>query len=123
MRRVISTGCWVDQRIEADRLYADLADLLRQQPKVTDGLVDEKDLYDAVLLAEDPRAKLSPSLLDEVLDPWLAAEDVPDAIDDLDVDWEDFQKDYPWVGGTGEEWLTRLSRALTHMLDTADEQH
>ncbi|MBB4961268.1 hypothetical protein [Micromonospora polyrhachis] len=120
---MISTGCWVDQRIEADRLYADLADLLRQQPKVTDGLVDEKDLYDAVLLAEDPRAKLSPSLLDEVLDPWLAAEDVPDAIDDLDVDWEDFQKDYPWVGGTGEEWLTRLSRALTHMLDTADEQH
>ncbi|MGW0432580.1 nucleotidyl transferase AbiEii/AbiGii toxin family protein [Micromonospora sp. NPDC003197] len=87
----------------------------------TDGSFNEKDLYDAALLAEDPRTKLPPSLLDEVLDPWLEAEDVPDTIDDLEVDWEDFQKDYPWVGGTGEEWRTRLSRALTPMFETADE--
>ncbi|GAB3150915.1 hypothetical protein GCM10027290_39210 [Micromonospora sonneratiae] len=88
----------------------------------TEGFVYEKDLYDAVLLAEDSRTKLSPVLLDEVLDPWLESETVPDEINELDVDWEDFQKDYPWVGGTAEEWLTRLSRALTRMFDTADKQ-
>ncbi|MEU6216283.1 nucleotidyl transferase AbiEii/AbiGii toxin family protein [Streptomyces sp. NPDC047022] len=75
-----------------------------------------KDLYDAVLLAEDDRTRLSPRLLREVLRGSLAGA-APDGFS-LDpgtfdeADWTAFRTDHPLVRGTAQGWLDRLTTAL-----------
>lgn len=82
-----------------------------------------KDLYDAVLLAES--FHLPFDLSRQVLEgdpewqnrkywssnfswrsgfPWLMATE--------DIEWDLFQREYPWVEGTAIDWLTRLQIAL-----------
>ncbi|MER5177560.1 nucleotidyl transferase AbiEii/AbiGii toxin family protein [Streptomyces sp. NPDC002896] len=75
-----------------------------------------KDLYDAVLLAEDDHTKLSPRLLRKVL----RHPAVHTGPDDLrldtvqfeETDWAAFRADHPGVQGSAEDWLQRLSMAL-----------
>ncbi|MFF9403415.1 nucleotidyl transferase AbiEii/AbiGii toxin family protein [Streptomyces sp. NPDC014744] len=78
-----------------------------------------KDLYDAVLLAEDRRTRLSTRLLEDVLSGGYGHTDPkgfdPDRVHQWPVAWARFQAEYPWVQGSGEEWLSRLARALTSM--------
>jgi len=75
-----------------------------------------KDLYDAVLLAE--RTALQTSLLKTVLrdadnwNPKWISEWSPFDASDGPVDWENFQKECPWVEGTGVEWVARLHKAI-----------
>lgn len=89
----------------------------------TDCCPQGKDLYDATLLAE--QTHLPFDLLRQVLlsspnwqfdfkrtrnfrwqsgFPWMMYQE--------DVDWENFQREYPWVEGTAADWVTRLSQAL-----------
>ena len=78
-----------------------------------------KDLYDAVLLAEDARTRLSPRLLRRVLrgsspgtapDVLGAAPVPPDA-----AEWAAFQADHPAARGTAQDWVRRLATALAPM--------
>jgi hypothetical protein len=74
-----------------------------------------KDLYDAVLLAErfflpTPVLEQTFRLGRENLPPGTAAEFV-DQIGSM-VDWENFQAEYPRIGGDEAEWLARLALAL-----------
>ncbi|WP_407918217.1 nucleotidyl transferase AbiEii/AbiGii toxin family protein [Kitasatospora sp. NE20-6] len=91
-------------------LYADAADGGRHQCK---------DLYDAVLLAEDNRTRLSPQLLRKVVRDSLKGA-VPDgfSLDSVqfdEADWVTFQADHPDVQGTAQSWLRRLTVALAVM--------
>ncbi|MER6610532.1 nucleotidyl transferase AbiEii/AbiGii toxin family protein [Streptomyces sp. NPDC000927] len=78
-----------------------------------------KDLYDAVLLAEDRRTRLSTRLLEDVLSDGYGHTGPkgfdPDRVHQWPVAWGRFQAEYPWVQGSAEEWLSRLSGALTSM--------
>jgi hypothetical protein len=78
-----------------------------------------KDLYDAVLLAEDDQTRLSPRLLQEILSSGDVHADTkgfdPNRVHEWTVAWEQFQAEYPWVQGGVGEWLNRLSRALDSM--------
>jgi len=79
----------------------------------TDDYAQGKDLYDATLLAEHTR--LRASLLNQVLQAYqLEPKTVSSAEFALrwDVDWENFQLEYPWVEGDAEQWKERLARAL-----------
>lgn len=78
----------------------------------TDMYAQGKDLYDAVLLAEQCRLPLG--LLQAVFEQSGArfVELTADFPAQLVVDWESFQLEYPDVGGTQEEWNARLVRAL-----------
>ncbi|SCF91023.1 Nucleotidyl transferase AbiEii toxin, Type IV TA system [Streptomyces sp. Ncost-T10-10d] len=82
-----------------------------------------KDLYDAVLLAEDRRTSLSRSLLEDVLSGGYGHTDAngfdPDLVHQWPMAWGKFQTEYPWVQGSAAEWLSRLSAALTSMFATA----
>jgi hypothetical protein len=73
-----------------------------------------KDLYDAVLLAE--RVTLPGELLHQVLLDALGERDTAqfgaETIRSLDVDWAEFQAEYPQVTGDVRAWLERLTRAL-----------
>ncbi|MEU8247921.1 nucleotidyl transferase AbiEii/AbiGii toxin family protein [Nonomuraea sp. NPDC048916] len=73
-----------------------------------------KDLYDAVLLAE--RCTLPRELLRQVLAVELgtrgAAAFDADAVMSFEIDWEEFEAEYPQVKGSPREWLERLARAL-----------
>ncbi|MFF3594153.1 nucleotidyl transferase AbiEii/AbiGii toxin family protein [Kitasatospora indigofera] len=74
-----------------------------------------KDLYDAVLLAEDGRTALSPRLLRTVLGPTPARAPGGFRPQDLRVreaDWAAFRADHPGVRGPAEQWLARLGTAL-----------
>jgi hypothetical protein len=79
-----------------------------------------KDLYDAVLLAEDRRTSLSTDLLEDVLSGGYGHTGAkgfhPDQVHQWSVAWEEFQAEYPWVQGSAKQWLSRLSGALTSML-------
>lgn len=80
---------------------------------MTDQHPQGKDLYDAVLLAE--RTRLSRSLLCRMLrdTDWRIEENLqPDFSSRLNIDWENFQKEYPWIDGTEQEWKDRLTAAL-----------
>ena len=76
-----------------------------------------KDLYDAVLLAEDDsldRLELRKTLL-EVFEH--LGDDRTDAMNDLDEidaepDWSELQRVHPNIRGTADEWLRRLIAAL-----------
>ncbi len=72
-----------------------------------------KDLYDATLLAEQFR--LPRELLIRVLEPTsrgLHERFGLQSIRGWDVDWENFQREYPSVPGTAADWQARLIRAL-----------
>ncbi len=80
------------------------------------GDIQAKDLYDAVLLAEDPQTRPSNSFLQEVLDSE-ARECEWDGFGFYDgyfvqVDWDEFLDHHPWVNGSLDEWSQRLRRAL-----------
>ncbi|MDF6045974.1 nucleotidyl transferase AbiEii/AbiGii toxin family protein [Streptomyces sp. JH14] len=70
-----------------------------------------KDLYDAVLLAELPRTRLTPQLLHTVLGPH-ASGFSPEAVLDWLVNWSAFHADHPWVDAGPDALRTRLARAL-----------
>jgi hypothetical protein len=86
----------------------------------TDMYPQGKDLYDAVLLAE--HTNLRREVLTETFNaarqqlviypgtPFL----------DIRVDWENFQRECPWVTGTEDEWRNRLDRALEREGPPAD---
>ncbi|WP_327356193.1 nucleotidyl transferase AbiEii/AbiGii toxin family protein [Streptomyces sp. NBC_01304] len=84
---------------------------------VSDAYPQGKDLYDAVLLAE--RYPLRYALLDEVFRlaeaepyPYHAVESAHiERIQD-DVEWEDFLKEYPQIGGHDFAHVDRLKAAL-----------
>lgn len=84
---------------------------------ITDMHPQGKDLYDAVLLAED--AELEYRLLRDALvhaDPYwgrrpFRLENLAD-LEDIRAGWQHFQSEYPSVDGAGEDWLLRLCAAL-----------
>lgn len=77
----------------------------------TDVYPQGKDLYDAVLLAE--HTVLSLDMLQQVLaanEEWISRRQVfgmPNILD-WQIDWENFQREYPWVQGDLESWRQRL---------------
>ncbi|MFC4117388.1 nucleotidyl transferase AbiEii/AbiGii toxin family protein [Nonomuraea zeae] len=77
--------------------------------------VQGKDLYDAVLLAERITLpdELFRGVLQEALGERAAAEFDLDTIRNWDVDWEEFQVEYPQVQGQAHVWKRRLAHALT----------
>ncbi|MFI0449796.1 nucleotidyl transferase AbiEii/AbiGii toxin family protein [Actinomadura sp. 6N118] len=88
-----------------------------------------KDLYDAWLLAQDTR--LGYRLLVEAMvagDP-ARVRHLPTLADvgRLEVDWEEFQKEYPGLPGTGEDYHYRLTSALiptfTSESDLPDQEY
>lgn len=80
----------------------------------TDMYQQGKDLYDAVLLAEN--TYLSLDLLKLVLQSgdWQprGEEFTVNFHLELELDWENFKLEYPWIDGGAEEWQARLSAAL-----------
>ena len=79
----------------------------------TDSYPQGKDLYDAVLLAE--QAVLLLPLFARALeegDGGNSEEFTPHTIQNWCSEWEDFQKEYPWVEGSEAEWKSRLISAL-----------
>lgn len=75
-----------------------------------------KDLYDAVLLAEDDRTRLAPHLLRTVFQRRTTDDFELDAIKLEDSGWAAFMAEHPHVHGTAQEWLQRLGTALSPML-------
>ncbi|WP_404816899.1 nucleotidyl transferase AbiEii/AbiGii toxin family protein [Streptomyces thermolineatus] len=81
----------------------------------TDTHPQAKDLYDAVLLAES-----APPLTYGLLARTFLASDphsvrdplLPSWTEHLEVDWEEFPKDYRWAPGTAQEYVDRLAAAL-----------
>jgi hypothetical protein len=79
----------------------------------TDMYPQGKDLYDATLLAE--RFPLSRDLLMRVLEPSRRGSQAPfgpASIREWQVDWENFQREYPTVPGVAADWQQRLVQAL-----------
>jgi hypothetical protein len=79
----------------------------------TDMYPQGKDLYDAALLAEHVR--LPRNLLMDVLEPSCRGSQStfsPASIRGWDIDWENFQREYPLVPGTARDWQERLIQAL-----------
>lgn len=81
----------------------------------TDSYPQGKDLYDAVLLAE--QTHLSEELLRRVLaefdSRYMQMELSPEIfLAQEDLDWDNFQKEYPWIQGDAQEWRNRLACAL-----------
>lgn len=82
----------------------------------TDDNPQGKDLYDAVLLAEQIR--LPRSLLNQVRK---ETQDLPpiEQPSDFPINWrvgrENFQKEYPWIWNDAAYWLNRLDIALKSM--------
>lgn len=77
-----------------------------------------KDLYDAVLLAEDSRTNLTTSLFSEIASDFQDGQYSsvgPDDIRGWTVDWDAFQNEHPWVAGSAQDWQERLFSALTSM--------
>lgn len=82
----------------------------------TDAYSQGKDIYDATLLAE--RVRLPWGLLHAVLmtDEWLrksGGQYLPHlSLTEGRLEWEDFQREYPHIEGTAEDWQYRLLDAL-----------
>ncbi|MCX5209414.1 nucleotidyl transferase AbiEii/AbiGii toxin family protein [Kitasatospora sp. NBC_00240] len=88
-----------------------------------DGRPQAKDLYDAVLLAEDGRTALPPRLLRTVLGPTRARAPEnfrPETLRVREEDWAAFRADHPWLRGPAERWLDRLGTALAPVLAGPD---
>ncbi|MFE3190963.1 nucleotidyl transferase AbiEii/AbiGii toxin family protein [Nocardia sp. NPDC059240] len=73
-----------------------------------------KDLYDAVMLAESPRTRLTRSLLRKVFGDKAADFESEDILG-WKVHWDAFQHTNPHVTGDKREWLERLTRALSRI--------
>ncbi len=72
-----------------------------------------KDLYDAVLLAED--VTLKPALVEHALQaayPHAAHRPAKLSPRNWETDWETFAAEYPWIEGDQQAWLERLANAL-----------
>lgn len=67
-----------------------------------------KDLYDAVILAEDTRVRLSPRLLRRVMRGVSIDIAAPSP-----GDWSEFAADNPSARGSARDWLTRLTSTLS----------
>ncbi len=80
-----------------------------------------KDLYDAVILAEDNRTHLSPRLLRRVMGQGARTARVPAGKASIEIspptreDWSAFVADNPGTGGSARDWLNRLTSALASM--------
>jgi hypothetical protein len=78
-----------------------------------------KDLYDAVILAEDGRTRLSARLLKTILgrsDATIAATTREFGISGPEqADWEAFTEDNPGISGTAHDWRLRLDTALARL--------
>ena len=72
-----------------------------------------KDLYDAVLLAE--RFPLPVTILEETIsiagEDWLSGT-AAEFVEGWEVDWANFQAQYPWIVGDESQWLNRLEVAI-----------
>ncbi|MDX2824804.1 hypothetical protein Sipo8835_38460 [Streptomyces ipomoeae] len=83
-----------------------------------------KDLYDAVLLAEDERTLLSPRILRRVLHGSSAGTRADgfglDSVRFDEADWAAFRADHPGARGTAQGWLHRLTTALTSLSTRPD---
>ena len=81
---------------------------------ITDIHAQGKDLYDAVLLAQN--TKLSFELLERVLnnDEWIRQyrEITPDLLEEISADWPNFKLEYPWIEGEEKQWHLALKQAL-----------
>ncbi|SDH83603.1 nucleotidyl transferase AbiEii/AbiGii toxin family protein [Nonomuraea jiangxiensis] len=77
-----------------------------------------KDLYDAVLLAErvTPPRELLHQVLDKELGDGYGAAFDEDKLRLLEVDWPEFQAEYPQIEGDGRTWKERLAKALRPVL-------
>ncbi|MFI2075992.1 nucleotidyl transferase AbiEii/AbiGii toxin family protein [Streptomyces triculaminicus] len=89
---------------------------------VTDHHPEAKDLYDAVLLAEDADTRLSHELLNRVL----LAEGEPCDLGWIlsqaaEADWDEYAKDRPRLADTGAGYLTRLAIALAPTFAPAED--
>jgi hypothetical protein len=77
-----------------------------------------KDLYDAVILAEDNRTRLSPRLLRRVICQGEANAVARTSETDIEIasptsaDWSAFVADNPGTTGSARDWLNRLTTAL-----------
>jgi hypothetical protein len=83
-----------------------------------DRIAQGKDLYDAVLLAEDPATDLTLPHLRTVFEPaWHhttgGPKQVAEWIHSWQLDWDTFQATHPQVAGTATDWLDRLADALS----------
>ncbi|QWF18958.1 nucleotidyl transferase AbiEii/AbiGii toxin family protein [Lysobacter capsici] len=81
----------------------------------TDSYPQGKDLYDAVMLAE--HTVLSMDLLRQVLDmnkDWISQGRVfgMSSVMEWQIDWKNFQREYPWVQGDLESWRQRLIQSV-----------
>jgi hypothetical protein len=80
-----------------------------------------KDLYDAVILAEDNRTRLSPKLLRRVMGAGEMTAGAPAVKASIEIspptraNWSDFTADNPGAGGSADDWLNRLTSALAPM--------
>jgi hypothetical protein len=80
-----------------------------------------KDLYDAVILAEDTRTRLSPRLLQRVMRQGATTAGAPPGEAAIaispptPVDWSAFAADNPGTSGSAHDWLNRLTSALASM--------
>lgn len=86
----------------------------------TDQYAQGKDLYDAVLLAEN--TSLDPQLLRKTF-AWgdIEGADLWDSFNEKeilqwDTEWEEFQKEFPQIQGSEQEWKERLVAALKPLL-------
>ncbi|WP_371502397.1 nucleotidyl transferase AbiEii/AbiGii toxin family protein [Kitasatospora sp. NBC_00374] len=81
---------------------------------VSDNHPQGKDLYDAVLLADS--TEVSYDLLREVFlladESWGGWPVVPGQLAELEVDWDEFRKDYPYLADSCAELPARLAAAL-----------
>jgi hypothetical protein len=72
-----------------------------------------KDLYDAMLLAE--QTPISYRLIEQVFEEGDCRplhELSPDFPMQWEIDWASFRQEYPWVAGEAAEWQARLTAAL-----------
>ncbi|MBC9712915.1 nucleotidyl transferase AbiEii/AbiGii toxin family protein [Streptomyces sp. TRM66268-LWL] len=73
-----------------------------------------KDLYDAVLLAEDPRTRPAPRLLRRILRS-AAPTGLASALSCDEADWAQFAAAHPYAQGTARSWTERLTARLRHL--------
>lgn len=82
---------------------------------LTDQYPQGKDLYDAALIAR--RFPLSWTMLQQRLElsdlSWKGRSVKLSDIESLEVDWDNFQAEYPWVQGSETLWRNRLVTAVS----------